>query len=340
MSIGDSDVNIANMSLAMISARNQIAAFSDQTVEGININIFYNRIRDQVMTMAPWNFVRRTELLSLLKAAPGTPENPASAAPWNTSMPAPPWLYEYRYPNDCLFMRYVTYQPNAQLSVGTPPLTSAILSADSWWPGPPQKFIISQDFNVSATITAITKANPGVVSATNTFINGDRITVSDISGMVELNANTYIVSDRTAGSFTLTGLDGVKVNTTNFTTYTSGGYARATPIKCLLTNTEFAVGVYNALITDPAIWPVEFVNAFATALAAFISFPISGKLDLKSQLLGEANSMIVEARRTDGNEGLTTQDHTPDWIRVRGINYPQPWLMEWVNPWPPLFSVS
>lgn len=340
MSVGDTDITIANTSLAMISARKQITSFSQGTTESINVNIFYNRIRDQVMTMAPWNFVRRTELLSLLKAAPGTPENTASATPWDSSMPAPPWLYEYRYPNDCLFMRYVTYQPNAQVSTGSPPLTSAILSSDSWWPGPPQKFIIAQDFNVSATITAITKANPGVVSATNVFANGDRVTVSDITGMVQLNANTYFVSDRTAGSFTLTGLDGVKVDTSGFNTYTSGGFVRASPIKCLLTNIEFCVGVYNALVVDPAIWPAEFVNAFATALAGYLAFPISGKLDLKTQLLGEANAMIVEARRTDGNEGLTTQDHTPDWIRIRGVNYPQPWRTEWVAPWPSLFSVA
>lgn len=340
MAVGDTDITISNQALAMISARKRISALSENTTEAINTNIFYNKLRNQVMTMAPWNFARRTELLSLLKAAPGTPENSSSATPWTSAQPAPPWLYEYRYPNDCLFMRYLTYQPNAQLSVGTPPLTSAILSADSWWPGPPQKFIIASDFNVRATITGASKANPCLITAANPYAENERVTLSDVGGMVELNSNTYVAFNVTSANFNIRNLDGLNVNSSSFTTYTSGGLASAGPIKCILTDTEFAVGVYNALITDTSMWPDEFVNAFATALAAYIAFPITGNLDLKSQLLGEANSMIVEARRTDGNEGLTTQDSTPDWIRVRGVNYPQPNLMQWVTPWPALFAVS
>jgi len=32
-----------------------------------------------------------------------------------------------------------------------------------------------------------------------------------------------------------------------------------------------------------------------------------------------ANMSLIEARKVDGNEGLTVNDVTPDWIRARGI---------------------
>lgn len=334
------DIDIANQALAMISARNRINAFTDNTVEGVNVNIFYNRVRNQVMAMAPWNFCRRTELLSFLKSAPGTPENPTGSVPWSSQQPAPPWQYEFRYPNDCVFFRYLTWQPNAQIGVGSPPLTTAILAADTWWPGPPQKFIVAQDFNVSATITSITGTVTTTIIANNSFVNGDRITIADVIGSVGLNANSYLVTARTPTQFTITDLNGNPVAGSDIGAYVSGGHALAGPIKCILTNVEFAVGVYNALVVDPTVWPEQFVNAFATALAAFLVFPITGKQELKNDFLGEANAMIIEARKTDGNEGMMIQDHTPDWMRVRGLNYPQWWASEWIAPWPSLFNMS
>jgi hypothetical protein len=34
-----------------------------------------------------------------------------------------------------------------------------------------------------------------------------------------------------------------------------------------------------------------------------------------------ANNAVMEARKADGNEGLTINDVTPDWIRVRGVDF-------------------
>ena len=36
-----------------------------------------------------------------------------------------------------------------------------------------------------------------------------------------------------------------------------------------------------------------------------------------------ANDTIVKARSIDGNEGLTTNDVTTDWIRTRGVCWTQ-----------------
>jgi len=345
------EVDVANQSLAMISARNMIASFNENTVEAKNCKIFYNRVRDQVMTMAWWNFTRRTEALSLMKSAPGTPENPNPQLPWTSASPAPPWLYEYRYPNDCLLFRYITFKPNTQPElVSTAPLTSAIMSSDSWWPGPPQKFIVGTDFNLSSAITNI-HTDPVLsidVATPALFAVGDLVTISDVVGTVEVNANTYIIGNKSANNLQLEDPNtGISVDGSGFTAYVSGGLVSVKSAKVILTNTIQALGCYTARIVDPNIWPAEFYNAFATALAAFIAFPISGKLDLKTNLLQEANGMIIEARRTDGNEGITNQDVVPDWIRVRGLQYQDWWGSGGVGwdqgaytPYPPLFAVS
>jgi len=84
-----------------------------------------------------------------------------------------------------------------------------------------------QVLNSSAkSITAITKANPGVItSAGHTLSNGDEVFVDSIGGMTELNGRNYRVANSTTNTFTLTDLFGNAMDTTSFTTYTSGGTA-------------------------------------------------------------------------------------------------------------------
>ena len=77
------------------------------------------------------------------------------------------------------------------------------------------------------TITAITQANPGVItSAAHGFSNGQWVVLSGIVGMTQLNGNTYIVAGAAANTFTLTDLFGNAVNTTTFGAYVSGGIAQ------------------------------------------------------------------------------------------------------------------
>lgn len=67
------------------------------------------------------------------------------------------------------------------------------------------------------TVTAITKANPGVGTATaHGFSNGDVIKIS-ASGMIEANNMVVEVANVTANTFELKGID-----TTLFNTFTSG----------------------------------------------------------------------------------------------------------------------
>lgn len=71
-------------------------------------------------------------------------------------------------------------------------------------------------------ITGITKANPAVVSysGADTFANGDRVIISGVVGMTEVNNREFTVANVNTGSntFELSG-----VNSSGYGTYSSGG---------------------------------------------------------------------------------------------------------------------
>lgn len=75
------------------------------------------------------------------------------------------------------------------------------------------------------SISAATKADPCVITAANHGLsNGDRILISGVVGMTQLNGNYYVVADVTTNTFSLTDDDDSdEVNSTSYTTYVSGG---------------------------------------------------------------------------------------------------------------------
>jgi phage tail protein X len=80
---------------------------------------------------------------------------------------------------------------------------------------------------ITAYISAVTKANPGVVTTTpdNFFTDGSLVTITDIIGMVELNGNSFYVNVLTSNTFALYSDSGLStpVDTSAYTTYSSGG---------------------------------------------------------------------------------------------------------------------
>lgn len=71
-------------------------------------------------------------------------------------------------------------------------------------------------------ITGATQANPVVVTATgHPFVNGDKVSISGVVGMTQLNGNVYTVANKATNTFELSGING-----TGFTAYTSGGTAK------------------------------------------------------------------------------------------------------------------
>lgn len=88
-------------------------------------------------------------------------------------------------------------------------------------------------------ITGATNANPCVITAINTYANGDVVTINDVQGMTQLNGNTYTVSAVSGSAFTLTGID-----STAYGSYTGSG--KATQIVNISAITNANPGVITA----------------------------------------------------------------------------------------------
>jgi hypothetical protein len=106
-------------------------------------------------------------------------------------------------------------------------------------------------------ITGLTKANPGVVTSTaHGLSNGTLVWIAGVGGMTEVNGKLFAVANQAANTFELqrpvlntsTGVvANANVDTTGYTTYTSGGNAYVGAIRFGLdagTNMDNAARVY------------------------------------------------------------------------------------------------
>ena len=108
------------------------------------------------------------------------------------------------------------------------------------------------------TITGITQANPAVVTASSHgYSNGDEVVITGVSGMTEVNNKRFLVADKTTNTFELQDKDGVDINSSGFTAYTSGGVSNkvfeiSTPyLEAELFDLKFALSADVMYITHP-----------------------------------------------------------------------------------------
>jgi len=100
------------------------------------------------------------------------------------------------------------------------------------------------------TISAATKANPCVVTATSHgYSNGDEIYIASVAGMTELNGKYYKIKNKATNTFELTNVDDVNINSSSFTTYTSGGTAARV---FTLTTTFLTADIFNIQFAQSA----------------------------------------------------------------------------------------
>jgi len=131
-------------------------------------------------------------------------------------------------------------------------------------------------------ISAITKATEGVLTYVGADpANGTWFYLSGIGGMTELNGRYVVVSDVNAGAntFKLKDLRGNYINTTSFTTYTSGGtmaevYEIASPyLEADLFNIHYVQSADTLTLVHPSYPPAELDRTTATTFTlANISF--------------------------------------------------------------------
>lgn len=86
---------------------------------------------------------------------------------------------------------------------------------------------LTWDGGDAVDITDVSIADPCVVTAANTFSDGDQIKIVDVEGTVEINNKVYTVLNATSTNFQLQDVAGsVTIDSSGWTAYTSGGTAQ------------------------------------------------------------------------------------------------------------------
>jgi len=231
-------IDIVNRALLAIGARAQVSSISpsDGSTEADVAAVLYTPTFETLAREAHWNCLRKQTFLTLLQAAPGTPENVSG-----TSMPTPPqpWNYAYALPPDCLQVRQIL--PN-----------------------------MTQTPNVAPTPVSI---------AAPLYLPNDMALKFQVALSYDPNGN---------------------------------------PIQVILTYIDQAQCVYTANLPNPQFWDSTFQMAMVASLSAAFVPALSLHMGLMQGQNALAERLVNEARVRDGNEGVTSQDHTPDWLRVRG----------------------
>lgn len=89
------------------------------------------------------------------------------------------------------------------------------------------------------------------------------------------------------------------------------------PLNVILTNQSQAIAVYTVNQPNPQFWDSLFQAAMVASLAAYFVPALSLHMPLMDRQIKLAEEMIQQARVRDGNEGVTSMDHLPDWMRAR-----------------------
>lgn len=159
-------------------------------------------------------------------------------------------------------------------------------------------------------ITGVTKANPCVVSVTNSYAVGEWVYISGVSGMTQLNGRYFIVAARAAGSITLDDLFGNPVDSTNYGTWTSGGttkrvYTITTPFAADdLFLLKYVQDVGDMIITHPDYAPYRLTIVSA---ANWVLAPISFGATINAPS-GFSTSTTLSAGTTDYSYIVTAVD--------------------------------
>jgi hypothetical protein len=328
------------------------------TNEAIQANLIYDNIRKSLLRMAPWDSSLKTANLVYITSVPGTPENTSpSTNLWQPGQPSPPWAYEYQYPVDCLRACWMIPATQTGYAGGVPITTAVTGGAPSFWQGPPVKFKVQSDTFRPVTAAAVAVGGTGyAVGEVITLASGVntsppigapvKLRVLTLSGSavatVEVISQVLSASPPLGGSYFAVQTNPVAQGST-----TGSGsdatfnltFGAAAPQRVILTNQEFATLVYVQEMTDPNLFDDLFQDAFAKILGAALTMALTGDKKLANTAVQLANMAIERARTVDGNEGLSINDLTPDWIRIRGVNFPSQYSgpyqgYDWGSLWP------
>lgn len=351
--------DITNDALQLLGTRTTVASLAEQSNEAIQANLIINSLRDQLLRMAPWNCSFNFTNPTIITAAPGTPENTSAGQTlWAKGLPPPPWAYEYQYPVDCLRACWLIPATQTGFAGGVPITTAVTGGAASFWQGPPVKFKVQND--QFFPVTAAAPSAPGSGHAI-----GDVITLAaGASTSPPIGAPAQLLVTGIGGGGSITSVSVVAVvadsnpaqggsyfaqqanpvsqgSTTGVGTGASFTltYGSKASQKVILTNQEFASLTYVERVADPNLMDTLFQSAWTSIVASTLAMALTGDKKLANFLIDQANKDIEAARNPDGNEGLSIADVTPDWLRIRGIDFAEPYSgpytgFDWGGMWP------
>lgn len=352
------NLDIGNRALQVMGSRTNmtLAEFNAQSSnEALQCQLIMFKLRDELNRMAPWDCVTKWGSLTFISTIPGNPENPTAGAPlWQPGQPPPPWSYEYQYPVDCLRARMIIPQFTIQAG-GVPiyPAGTVTGAGQTGWTGPALKFVIATDsfFGVTAAAVAaggvgyaigdiITLAQPSFTFTQNTSPIGQAPALTTYTATAGAPAQLQVLTLAGSAVATVAVVNQIQDAATPIggsyysaqtnpvaqgsTTGAGAGatfnltFAAQSPQRVILCNQTQAILAYNTQITDPNVMDPLFQDAWINILGARLAFQLTGDKALANQLVGHANNAIMEARKADGNEGITVNDVTPDFLRTRG----------------------
>ena len=353
---------IVNLALQSFGSRTTVTAaelVANSTNEAIQANLTYDNTRDSLLRLAPWDCGMRIANLTYITSMPGTPENSSPTTQlWQPGQPAPGWLYEYQYPADCLRACWLNPVNPTGISDGVPIYPVATGVSPVFNSGPPVRFKVQTDKFYACTAAALVAPGTGYAIGDEITLEGPvagdvpfgapaRIRVLTASGpgailTFELIPSVMDSVPTIAGSYftrqTTTQAQDTTTGVGTGATFDLTFATTPTPQRVILCNQEFANMAYVARVEDENIFDPMFQDALANVLGADIVFALTGDKALANLCIQKANNIIKEARGADGNEGLTINDVTPDWIACRGYLSPGaqgPFSsFDWGNFWP------
>jgi len=333
-------VDIVNRALQVVGTRSVVNAAelaNNTTNEAIEVNKILHPVRKQLLRMAPWGCGMTTDNLVYITSVPGTPENQSTLPNlWQRGIPTPPWTYEYQYPNDCLLTCWIIPGTQTGYSGAIPisPVTTGFSPAV--WAGAPVRFEVQTDQFRPVTAATVVAGGTGYVVGDIITLESGAVDEAPIGAPAKLRVETLsgsavatvsVVSQvidadpELGGSYFAKQTNPVAQGSTDgvgtgATFNLTQGSAQAQRI--ILTNQPSAVMVYVKNVDDPNVFDDAFQEAYVRILGSMLCQPLSGDKKLAGLSIDMANKIIEEARVSDAGEGLTINDVTPDWIRVRG----------------------
>lgn len=316
----------------------QLAAGSNNQAKQANLT--FENTRDSLLRMAPWDCAMKTANLNYITSIPGTPENTSAATNlWAPGQPRPPWAYEYQYPVDCLRACWIIPGNNTGYAGGVPITTAVTGGAPTTWLGAPIRFKIGIDSFRPVTAAAVVAGGTGYAVGDQITLAAGASTSAPIGAPVVLNVLTapagvvatvsiapQVIDSSPAAGGSYFGIQSGTIAQGSTTGSGTGAtftltQGAASDQRVILTNQEFATLVYVRQVTDPNVWDPLFQDAFLNALGGDLCLALTGDKALAKICYARTNQSIAEARKADGNEGLTVNDVTPDYIRTRGISW-------------------